>query len=250
MRYITIEIQDRVATLTMAKLPANTMEPEFLGELTYGFQTLAADRAVGAIVVTGLNAVFSAGVDLKCVPELDVAGQDALVRGLDSAYAAAFGCPKPVIGAINGHAIAGGLVLALCCDYRIAVGGKARFGLTEVRVGVPFPDVPYAVVAHQLDPRALRRLTQFGQNVDAETALAWGMLDEIVEPSELAASAQAKAVECLAIPPNGYAQVKWQLRGAVAEYCNKVVSDDSDRHLGGWISDEARAAALKVLKGC
>jgi len=109
--------------------------------------------------------------------------------------------------------------------------------------------VPYAVVAHQLDPRALRRLTQFGQNVDAETALAWGMLDEIVEPSELAASAQAKAVECLAIPPNGYAQVKWQLRGAVAEYCNKVVSDDSDRYLGGWISDEARAAALKVLKG-
>lgn len=249
MRYVTIEIEDRVATLTMAKLPANTMEPEFLGELAESFHSLSADRDVGAVIVTGLNAVFSAGVDLKSVPGLDVAGQDALVRGLNSAYAAAFGCPKPVIGAINGHAIAGGMVLALCCDYRIAVGGRARFGLTEVRVGVPFPDVPYAVIAHQLSPPALRRFAQFGQNVDAETALAWGALDEVVTPPDLCARAREKARECLAIPPGGFAKVKWQLRGATAEYCNTVVAEDTDRHLGRWISDEARATALKVLKG-
>jgi enoyl-CoA hydratase/carnithine racemase len=249
MRFVTIDIEDRLATLTMAKLPANTMEPEFLGELTQSFHTLSADPAVGAIIVTGLNAVFSAGVDLKSVPGLDVAGQDALVRGLNSAYAAAFGCPKPVVGAINGHAIAGGMVLALCCDYRIAVGGKARFGLTEVRVGVPFPDVPYAVIAHQLGAAALRRFAQFGDNIDAETAFGWGALDEIVAPSELMARAREKALACLAIPPGGYAKVKWQLRGAAVEYCNRVVAEDTDRHLGAWISDEARAAALQVLKG-
>ena len=233
----------------MVKSPANAMDAEFLDELGRNFDALSSDPSVGAVIVTGTGTIFSAGVDLKRLPDLDVAGQNALVRGLNSACASAFGCAKPVIGAINGHAIAGGMVLALCCDYRIAVGDRSRYGLSEVRVGVPFPFVPYAIIENQLTPQALRRFIQFGQGIDAETARVWGALDEVVEPNQLMARARAKATECLAIPPGGYSKVKHQLRGEVADRCRQVVHDDSDPNLGNWISDEARAAAIAVLKG-
>jgi enoyl-CoA hydratase/carnithine racemase len=92
---------------------------------------------VRSLVLTGRGPSFCAGVDLKSVPHFDEAQQRRMVDALNRAFYAVYSCPVPVAGAINGYAIAGGLVLALCCDWRIAVKTPFLAGLTEVRVGVP-----------------------------------------------------------------------------------------------------------------
>lgn len=242
-------IADRIAHVRLDRAPANAMTAPFIDEMTACFRALEDDDGVGAIVVSGRGRVFSAGVDLKHLPGLDVAGQDQLVLAINAMCAAIFGSRKPVIAALNGHAIAGGLVLALCCDYRIAADREALFGLTEVRVGVAFPEATFHVMANQLSPPVLRRLTQFGQNIDSQAALALGVVDELAAPDAVIARARDKAVSCLEIPANGYAQVKHQLRGSAMQKIEMLVERKQDKFLGGWLSDEARTAAMQVLNG-
>ena len=92
-----------------------------------------------------------------------------------------YGLTCPVVGAITGHAIAGGLVLALCTDLRIA-SGDGRYGLTEVRVGVPYPQAAIGVVRAELAPAAARRLAFGNQLLDGDECLRLGVFDEVLDP--------------------------------------------------------------------
>ncbi|MEM8975319.1 MAG: enoyl-CoA hydratase/isomerase family protein [Pseudomonadota bacterium] len=241
---------DGVIHVELARPPANAMVPEFLEEIANCFEGLGRNEDVRAIVLKGNGRVFSAGMDLKAAADVtDTAASDALVQSFNLAFAAVYGCPKPVIGALNGHAIAGGMVLALCCDYRVAPNANALFGLTEVRVGVPFPEVAYNVIADQLRPDALRRLIQFGENIDPQLALEWGAVDEIADLDHVVQRAHEKASECLEIPARGYREVKLQLRGATMAQNAELVTTKSDKYLGRWLDDAARQAAINVLKG-
>ena len=239
---------DGVTHVELARPPANAMVPEFLDEIADCFQACQSDDAVKAIVLKGNGRVFCAGMDLKAAADVtDVAGSDALVLAFNRAFSAVYGCLKPVIGAINGHAIAGGMVLALCCDYRIAASMNAQFGLTEVRVGVPFPEAAYNVIADQLRPETLRRLIQFGENINPDTALAWGAVDAVIEPEAVVERAHQKALACLRIPTRGYAEVKQQLRGPTISKNSELIALNRDKYLGQWLDDAARKAALDVL---
>ena len=80
------------------------------------------------------------------------------------------------VAAVNGHAVAAGLVLALACDRRIGPDRNAHFGLTEVRAGIPFPAVAMAIVRAELAPAAARSLVLLGQRVDATSAAAFGLV--------------------------------------------------------------------------
>ena len=239
-----------VTHVEMARPPANAMVPEFLDEIANCFVELDRSRETNTIVLKGNGRVFSAGMDLKAAATIaDVSASDALVLSFNRAFAAVYGCLKPVIGALNGHAIAGGMVLALCCDYRIAGNKDTQFGLTEVRVGVPFPEAAYNVIADQLRPETLRRLVQFGENIDPHTALAWGTIDEAVTPDKVVDQAHQKALACLKIPPRGYAEVKRQLRGPTITRNAELIALGRDKYLGHWLDDAARKAATDVLKG-
>ncbi len=240
-------IHGQIAQVRLDRPPANAMEPDFLHEIADCFDALDGNDDVKAIILTGTGRVFSAGVDLKQLAGLDIPAQDRLVLAINRMCASVYGTLKPVIGALNGHAIAGGLVLALACDYRVAAAGGSQFGLAEVRVGVPFPEAPFAVVEEQLPRAALRQLIQFGDPVDVGTAQAMGVIDEIVAPDELMARALEKAQASLAIPSQGYAEIKNQQRGAAIEKMRNLVKENRDKYLGGWINDEARTAAARLL---
>src|SRR5262245_35688213 len=112
------------------------MDPAFLAE---GLQVVDDLRAAApdAVVVTGQDRFFSGGFDLNAVPLLSPAEQRDMVHDANRAFAAWYGFPRPLVAAINGHAVAGGLILALCGDERLVAPG-AKLGLTEVKVGIPF----------------------------------------------------------------------------------------------------------------
>jgi enoyl-CoA hydratase/carnithine racemase len=185
-------------------------------------------------------------VDLKTVPYFGAADQRRMVGALNRAFHGVYSCALPVVAAINGHAIAGGLVLALCCDWRIAAEVPFLTGLTEVRVGVPFPVGAMEVVRQELRPEIARRLVLSGQNITARSGLEAGLFDEMVENEALLARALASAHEFAALPRAAFAASKRQLRGRACEVIEAAIAG-AEPLLNGWLSRETADAAAAVL---
>jgi enoyl-CoA hydratase len=209
-------IMDGVDVLRMQHGKANALDVEFCEALAAGF-TAARLTDTGAIVLTGTGSIFSAGVDLKRVS----AGGAAYVREflpyLHRLYETIFFHPKPVVAAVNGHAIAGGCILACCADRRIMARDSGRIGVTELLVGVPFPALAFEIMRFAVSARVLPEVAYSGATYATDAALDRGWIDEIAEPAELLEDAVAVAKELAEISPAAFAQTKAQMRAPVAE---------------------------------
>jgi enoyl-CoA hydratase/carnithine racemase len=203
-----------VAELRLDRPPVNALNAAFLAEFHRAVDELAVDSGVRAVVLTGAGKTLSGGMDLKELQAFTDDDQRAMVTGLNATYAAIYGLPKPVVCAAHGAAIAGGLFFVLASDYRIA-GERAQFGLAEVRVGVRFPVGPFAIARHELSADACRRFMLGGRNHDAATALALGVVDEVVPTAQVLSRALEVAAEYGAVPPRTFAETKHQLRAEV-----------------------------------
>ena len=165
-RHLTVEERGPIALVRMDRPPVNAMDLELLAEGRQALDELAASEP-GAVVITGNERAFSAGVDLKLAPTLDAEGQREMVAGINGLFAGWYGLSRPLVCAVNGHAIAGGLILALCGDYRVGVR-DAQYGLTELRAGIPYPAVALGVVQAELTPAAARVLALRAHLVDGD----------------------------------------------------------------------------------
>jgi enoyl-CoA hydratase len=202
---------DGVAVLRMAHGKANAMDLEFCAGLIEVLNELEG-REGGAVVLTGSGKIFSAGVDLFRVLKEDTEYLDAFYPALANAFARVFAFKGPIVAAINGHAIAGGCVLACCCDYRIMAGGDGTVGVPELRVGVPFPTVAMEILRFAVGNAHLQALVLSGDTVSADEARRLGMVDELVDAGALLERAVARARSLAAVPPRVYGLSKRQLR--------------------------------------
>ena len=210
--------------LAVDRPPANALDLELLRAVVSTVQVVAADPP-RALVLAGREGFFSAGADLKAVPSYGPAQQREMVEGINAMALGVYGLACPVVGAITGHAIAGGLVLALCTDIRVA-SSAGRYGLTEIKVGVPYPQAAIGVVRAELAPHAARVLAFGNQLLDAGECLRLGVFDEVVEPEAVFQRAVEIARELAAFPPDTYARTKHDLRGHTLERLRAVAADD------------------------
>jgi enoyl-CoA hydratase/carnithine racemase len=207
---------DGIAVLTMQHGKANALDIEFCTALTDRFGALRTADAK-AIVLTGAGKMFSAGVDLKRLSQGGAAYVRDFLPSLHRLYETVFFHPKPVVAAINGHAIAGGYILAACADSGIMARNAGRIGVTELLVGVPFPALPFEILRCSVPARVLPEVTYSGATYATDAALDRGWIDEIAEPAELLEDALAVAQELAEISPAAFAQTKAQMRAPVAE---------------------------------
>ncbi len=210
--WIATELQDEVAVVSMQRPPANAIDIALLGQLSATLRDLEQRSDVAAVVLTGAGRAFSAGLDLKLVPTYDRAQQNELLRILNQALYQLYALPIPTVAAMNGYAIAGGLVLALACDMRVVVDSGALLGLTEVRAGVPFPVAAMAVVKAELSPAAARELVLAGRNHDSVHALTLGIVDELQPAEQVLPRSKTLARDLAAAPRDSYGRIKRQLR--------------------------------------
>jgi enoyl-CoA hydratase len=242
-RHLTVEDHEGIALVRIDRPPANAMDLELLEEGSAVLDELGADLP-DAVVLTGSEGFFSAGVDLKLAPTLDLKGQRDMVAGINGAFAAWYSFPRPVVCAVNGHAIAGGLILALCGDHRIGTD-SGKLGLTELRAGVPYPVVAMAVVQAELSKAAARRLVLGAELIEMKEALGLDLLDELAPPDELLDRALTRAREMAAAPSETYARVKHQLRGQVLD---AVDGGRDDPLAESWLGDDTAGAARGILE--
>jgi enoyl-CoA hydratase len=225
MALLTREDRDGgVVVLGADRPPANAMDVTLLDELVAAVAAVAQEPP-RALVLAGRPGFFSAGADLKLVPGYGEEEQRRMVEGINAMALGFYELPCPVVGAITGHAIAGGLVLALSTDIRVA-SRDGRYGLTEVKVGVPYPQAAIGVVAAELPAHAARRLAFGNELLGAEECLRLGVFDEVLDAPAVLPRALEIAAELAALPPDVYARTKRDLRGTTAARLRAAAAED------------------------
>ena len=225
MEHVTLtEHADGVVVLGVDRPPANAMNVGLLGEVVEAV-ALVGEEPPRALVLAGRPGFFSGGADLKAVPGYGPAEQREMVASINAMALGTYELPCPVVGAITGHAIAGGLVLALCTDIRVA-SNAGRYGLTEVKVGVPYPQAAIGVVAAELAPHASRVLALGNELIDAAECLRLGVFDEVVGPESVLPRSLELATRLAALSPEVYARTKSDLRGATAARLRAAAAED------------------------
>ena len=189
---IDIHTHGNIAHLRLARPPVNALDPVLCRTLVAAIAETVAGGARGVLLSGGAR-VFSAGLD---VPYLMSLGQDR--AGLRQAWEAFFAaaralaeCPVPVAVAMEGHAPAGGCVLALCCDRRVMADAPIQIGLNETQVGLAVPEGVQHLLRRTVGRRAAERMLRVGQMLEAREALAIGMIDALALPGETEAQALA-----------------------------------------------------------
>lgn len=240
--------EDNIAVIQLNRPKANAITYEMACELESVIdETIVKDP--GAIVVTGSGTFFTGGLDLKIVPTYSEEQQAAFLVVINRVITRFYACPVPVIGAINGHAIAAGFMFALTTDYRIGPATDALFGLTEIRAGIPFPAAPMEILRAELAPVDVRFTTLTARNYGPDEALRRGVLDELIEKERVLARAIEVARDFASMPVDAYRRVKNQIRGTTIEVLNQLNQQDSDPMLTEWLSPDAAEASKAILNG-
>lgn len=213
---IELARQDGIAVVRLVHGKANALDLELLRAIVAQFDALRSSPDK-AIVLTGQGRMFSAGVDLPRLLDGGAGYVREFLPALHKLYDTVFHFPKPVIAAVNGHAIAGGCVLACCADKRIAAKDGGRIGVTELLVGVPFPAMAFEVMRFATAPQFLPDVILRGPTFPTDEALKRGLVDEVVEAGELMNRALAEAAALGALPPETFAMTKRQIRQPVTD---------------------------------
>jgi enoyl-CoA hydratase/carnithine racemase len=204
------------------------------------------DEAGGRpLLLTGAGDAFSAGLNLKEILALDAPGMEAFLRRLERLVATLHAHPGPTVACVNGHAIAGGCVLALCCDHRLALDlPGTRIGLNEVVLGLRFPPSILRLVRQRVSPAHQAEVLLGAGLHDPRAALRLGLLDEVV--AEDAPGAARRRLEALAAhPPDAYAAAKAALRAPLVDSAEDAAFAAI---LPTWSSPELKARIAAVLK--
>lgn len=204
------DVDDGIAVVTMNRPEArNALNTELRRAVPQRLRELDADDAVRVMILTGADPAFCAGLDLR---EL---GESGLSADPDATPLPFGTLSKPLIGAVNGPAVTGGFELALGCDFLIA-SERARFADTHARVGV-MPGWGLTVLLPQaIGIRRARQMSYTGNYLDAETALAWGLVNEVVPHDHLLDRARELAADIVSVPASGLRGIKAAYRAAGA----------------------------------
>lgn len=221
----------RVLRLAHGKVSAIDIE---LGEAIILEMKDALDPSVKAVIVTGSGSSFSAGVDLFRVIKDGPEYGRRFLPVLDEFLRAALTLPKPLIAAVNGHAIAGGCILAAACDHRIMIEGNGRIGIPELAVGVPFPALPLQIMSARVADGPLRDLVFTGRTVQIDEAKAMGLIDEKCPAGMLLDRAHEVAQKMVAIPAGAFALTKEAFYTPILERTRQL-ADLNARVVEAWL---------------
>lgn len=203
-----------VRLLRIERPPANAINTEFLQALHEAATESEADDRVRAIVVTGTGRFFSAGLDIK---EMQAKGAGELAKlggGKDGIYRL-WRLAKPTIAMVDGHALAGGAILMLACDFRIASRGAFKIGVTETALGLPLPNGAFQIARHAVPQVHARRILLEADAFDPDGACEVGLIDEVVAQESLEARCFALAAKLGAHPTAAYAFQKYALQAEI-----------------------------------
>jgi enoyl-CoA hydratase len=247
MGHVTIQRTDGVVSLGLERGKVNALDRALVHELAEQVHALARDGDARALVLTGTGKFFSFGFDIPALYPLPRDEFAVFVADFAALYRTIFLYPKPVVAALNGHAIAGGCMLALACDCRLMVGGTgAKIALNEIGFGSSVFAGATAMLRACVGDAAAARVVYSGALYPADEARGLGLVDEVVDAAALAARAGAVANELAAMHAPAFASIKRLLREPIAAQFDPREAASIAEFVDIWYSDHTRAKLREI----
>lgn len=220
----------------------NALGTDLIRSLTQ--QILAAEGA--PILLTGTGDAFSAGLNLREVASLDVDTMADFLEQLENFFRLIWLYPGPTAAAVNGHAIAGGCIMAMCCDYAVATDNpKARIGLNEVAIGLRFPPGLLNFVRASINPQHINEVVLGGGLHSPENALRLGLVHAV--SADPVADAGGHLKKLAKHPAQAYRATKLDIRSGVMEASTEQKDAFRDQVVPFWTSPEIKALIRSLL---
>jgi enoyl-CoA hydratase/carnithine racemase len=241
MNMMTLELEDTVAIATLHRGITNALNLNLLDELGEAVQKVKSDPGAHGLVLRSSNSkFFSIGFDLPHLVGLSREEFTVFFKRFNSVCLDLYTLPKPTVAAIKGHAIAGGCILAICCDYRFIAEGKKLMGLNEIKLGVPVPYLPDSVLRSIVGVRKARDIMETGEFYQSDRLIQMGLVDEVVPLDQVVSKSIEKARMLGSLPQEAFDLIK---RNRVEMVEKEVAArmEEKDRlFIECWYSDEAR----------
>jgi enoyl-CoA hydratase len=230
-----------VRVLTLDRPPANALDDELLGALEAAVDDTASDPDIRALVVRAEGAFFCGGFDLRA-PRRTGEAVEVMVRRYRDSHRKLLALTKPTVAVVQGHAVAGGLVLALACDHRVAADADYKVGLNETAIGAAFPPVAMEIVRLRLDHGTSVELILGAEVHGSDALVRWGVVPRLTAPAALDRTAFELAERLARHPREVYAHAKSMLVSRAVERVARVTLDEELAVAALWSTDESRAA--------
>jgi enoyl-CoA hydratase/carnithine racemase len=246
MSCVTIATEGELAVVTLERGKVNALNQHVLGELAETFDRLETDSGVRAVVLTGAGSFFSFGFD---VPELLTYSLDRTRKFLTdftSLYTRMFLFPKPLVGALNGHAVAGGCMLATTCDRRVMAMGKGKISLNEVTFGASVFAGSVLMLVACAGQRNAEEILGSGDMYGAERALELGLVDRVASGDEVLEIAKEEAGRLAAGDVAAFASIKGLLRNPIGEEMRRREPASIEEFIQIWTSPSTQAQLAKI----
>lgn len=249
---IDVSTADGIRTLRLSHGKASAFDLELCQALERAILEIDEDQGVDAVIVTGTGSIFSAGVDLFRVVDGGAEYVREFLPSLTRSIFNLFASTKPLVAAVNGHAIAGGCLLAAAADVRLMAEGNGRIGVPELLVGVAFPPSLLEMLRFAIPQRHLAHLVLGGVTITATEAAAAGVIDELVPADTLQDCAREAATKLMALPKAAFRLTKRQLRDAAIRHARRYESEFGADVLQQWCDpstiEHIRAYLAKTVK--
>ncbi len=238
-----------MAVLKLDHGVTNTINLEVINELAKVLKTVKTDTNIHALVLSSTNdKFFSIGFDIPQLYNLSKEDFKLFYERFNESCIELYTFPKPTVAAITGHAIAGGCILALCCDYRIIGKGRKLMGLNEIKLGVPVPYLADGVLQNLVGIRNSREIVELGEFYHSEELLQMGIVDQVLPLEDVLLKSIEKAQSIGSIPQDTYRIIK-RNRVEVTESQIRAHWKEKQRSfIECWYSKEARELLQKAMK--
>lgn len=248
MTTFQLTINNRLAIVMLDRGRSNAINHQMVKELITCIQSLERDNSVGGLILTGKPGFFSSGIDLIEAYEYDEEQSRALWTDflLLQRLLAAF--KKPMVAAISGHSLAGGCVMAICCDYRVMADGAFIIGLNEIPVGIIVPDSVFNLYAFWLGQHKAYQFLMEGRLLKVNEAFDAGLIDEISPAESLITTAERKIRTYMQLNPITWSQSKLNLRKELIDKLNADQSATLNNMLQQWWAPETRKGLQMLIQ--
>jgi enoyl-CoA hydratase len=239
---ITKTLEGDIALLRMDFGRGNAISLPFIDAMHAALDEVKDARAV---VITGQGKVFSGGLDLPAIHAYDRAECGAFVDAFEGLFRRIYSFECPLVAAVNGHAIAGGYILAMSCDYRVVAEGNYLLGANEAQLGIPFPAAAHEIV-YQATPVGLRGAVMLqGKRFSPAEALISGIVQRMA--ADPVAAALEEARQFAAAGAEAVRDIKRDLVAPVLARIDATSKERRERFLDHWDAGEAKARIAKVM---
>ncbi len=246
MNFVTSQKLDGIATLTLNRGKVNALNGFVVDELRQHLKNFEVDKEVASIILTGSDKFFSFGFDIPEFISFTKEQFSNYMQNFTDLYTYLFLYPKPVVAALNGHTIAGGCMLALACDHRIMVTGKAKISLNEISFGSSVIAGSTEMLRFCVGNANATQILYSGAMFSAEEAKILGLVHDAVLESELTDLARRTAADLATKYLPAFTSIKKLLREPIADDMQKREKRSIEVFLEIWYSETTWANLQKI----